>query len=421
MTSGRRAEVPGALVTGADYRSLGVVRSLGRRGVPVWVLKDEHTLASRSRYSTRSLPWPETGESERVAYLLDLARRHGLGGWALFPTDDETAALIARNRDALAEHYRLSILAAWDTLRWAYDKRLTYRLAAETGIDHPRTWYPRDIADIQKFDGAYPAILKPAIRASLNPFTVAKAWLAPDQATLRARYVEACAFVDPSLIMIQEVIPGRGEAQFSYAALCRGGEPIASIAARRTRQWPMDFGRASTYVESIEAPDVEEQAKRLLAKLRFDGLVEVEFKRDARDGRYKLLDINPRVWGWHTLGRRAGVDFPYLLLQMMTGTAITSRRGRPGVRWVRALTDVPTAFGEIRSGRLSPGAYLSSLRGPIEFAVFAADDPVPALVETPATLALAWQRRRHSRTAHDADRKTRDPAAALSLRNGRPQ
>jgi D-aspartate ligase len=414
----RRAEVPGALVIGADYRSLGVVRSLGRHGIRVWVLQDDHVLASRSRYAARSLPWPETGEIERVDYLLGLARTHGLDGWALFPTDDESAALLARNRDALAERYRLSILANWDTLRWAYDKRLTYRLAGETGIDHPRTYYPRGLADIQRFDGTYPAILKPAIRASLNPFTIAKAWLAPDQATLHARYVDACALVDPSLIMIQELIPGRGEAQFSYAALCRRGEPIASIVARRTRQWPMDFGRASTFVESIDEPEVEEQARRLLAALRFDGIVEIEFKKDARDGRLKLLDVNPRVWGWHTLGRRAGVDFPYLLLRMMTGAAVTARRGRPGIRWVRALTDVPTAFGEIRSGRLSPGAYLSSLRGPIEFAVLAPDDPVPALIELPAALALAWRRRRQS----DATRETGDPVApALSLRNGRPQ
>ena len=62
------------------------------------------------------------------------------------------------------------------------------------------------------------------------------------------------------------------------------------------------------------------------------------------------------------------------------------------MRWVRALTDLPTAFGEIRAGRLSVAAYLSSLRGPIEFAILATDDPVPALIELPAALYLAWRR-----------------------------
>jgi len=155
----------------------------------------------------------------------------------------------------------------------------------------------------------------------------------------------------------------------------------------------MDFGRASTYVETVVDPEAEEQARRVLAALRLDGIVEVEFKRDARDGRLRLLDVNARAWGWHTLGRRAGVDFPFLLWQLTSGAAVQPLRGRAGVRWVRALTDVPTALGEIRAGRLGLFAYLASLRGTIEFAVLAADDPLPALLELPMSAHLAWIRR----------------------------
>src|SRR5256885_14322513 len=155
----------------------------------------------------------------------------------------------------------------------------------------------------------------------------------------------------------------------------------------------MDFGRASTFVESIDDPQVEASAMRVLASLRFTGIGEVEYKRDPRDGELKLLDINPRAGGWHRLGRAAGVDFPYLLWLMLSGEEPPRIRGRVGVRWVRALTDLPTAFGEIRAGRLSVGAYVRSLRGPIEFAILAADDPVPALIELPAALYLAWRRR----------------------------
>ena len=155
----------------------------------------------------------------------------------------------------------------------------------------------------------------------------------------------------------------------------------------------MDFGRASTFVETIEAPDVEETARRILSALRFDGIVELEFKRDQRDGRLKLLDINPRVWGWHSLGRAAGVDFPYLLWRMVHGETVAQVRARAGVRWVRALTDVPAAIGALRHGELSLIDYLWSLRPPIECAVFALDDPLPALLELPATANVAWGRR----------------------------
>jgi predicted ATP-grasp superfamily ATP-dependent carboligase len=155
----------------------------------------------------------------------------------------------------------------------------------------------------------------------------------------------------------------------------------------------MDFGRASTFVETVEAPQVEELAARVLRTLGFDGIVELEFKRDPRDGRLKLLDINPRVWGWHTLGRAAGVDFPYLLWRMVHGEPVARVRGRAGVRWVRALTDVPTALRAVRAGQLSLIDYLWSIRPPIECAVLALDDPLPALLEVPEAANVAWGRR----------------------------
>jgi D-aspartate ligase len=382
----------GAIVLGSDYKALGIVRSLGRHGIPVWVLRDEHVIASYSRYCARSVDWPASGDPERVAFLVRLGARDGLDGWALYPTDDETAAFLARNREELATRFTITT-PPWDILRWAYDKRLTYRHAAAIGVACPRTHYPESRAEVGALDVSYPAILKPAIRAQQNAFTMSKAWRVDDRDSLLARYDEAALLLDPSLIMVQELIPGAGEQQLSYAALCSDGRAIASVVARRTRQWPMDFGRASTYVETIEDPEVEASATRVLEMLRFTGIVEVEFKRDPRDGQLKLLDINPRAWGWHSLGRAAGVDFPYLLWQMLSGERLPRTRGRVGVRWVRALTDLPTVLGEIRAGRLSVGAYVRSLRGPIEFAILAADDPVPALVEVPAALALAWRRR----------------------------
>jgi D-aspartate ligase len=406
-TNGSPRRPRGALVLGGDYKALGIVRSLGRHGIPVWVLRDEHVIACCSRYSRRAIAWPATGDPERLAFLLRLGARHGLDGWAIYPTDDETAAFLARNQEQLAPGFAITT-PPWETLRWAYDKRLTYRRAAEIGVAHPRTYYPQDRAEVAAMDIAYPAILKPAIRAEQNRFTMSKAWRVDDHDSLLARYDEAARLLDPSLIMVQELIPGVGAQQLSYAALCRDGQPIASVVARRTRQWPMDFGRASTFVETIDDPEVEASATRVLETLRFTGIVEVEFKRDPRDGQLKLLDINPRAWGWHSLGRAAGVDFPYLLWLMLSGEKLPRIRGRVGVRWVRALTDLPTVLGEIRAGRLSVGAYLRSMRAPIELAILAADDPVPALVEVPAALALAWRRR----NARPAEPTVRAPLAS---------
>jgi predicted ATP-grasp superfamily ATP-dependent carboligase len=314
--------------------------------------------------------------------LLELAERHQLEHWVLFPTSDESAALLSKFHSTLSPRFRVST-PTWDVLRWAYDKRLTYRLAAEQQVDCPSTFYPANEAELESAPFDFPVILKPATHAVMSRFTADKAWPAANREELLARYREARELIAPDEILIQERIPGAGESQFSYAALCREGKPVASLTARRTRQYPIDFGYSSSFVETFDVPAIEAPSQRLLSGMRYTGLVEIEYKLDARNGRYKLLDINPRLWTWSTLGARAGVDFPHLLWQMMLGKPMRKRTVDSGVRWVRMSTDVPAAIHEMIRGRLSLGSYWGSLRGPVEFALMAADDPLPGLLDLP--------------------------------------
>ena len=376
-------ETTGALVIGGNLNGLSIARSLGRRGVPVWVATPpDIKLATCSRYTLRTLPWPEGEYEVQAAYLSELADRYNLDQWVLFPTSDETAALLSKFHATLSSRFRVST-PAWDVLRWAYDKRLTYRLAAEHQVDYPSTIYPASEVALQAVACAFPAILKPATHAVVSRFTADKAWPVANRDELLARYRNARDLVPPDLILVQELIPGGGESQFSYAALCCDGQPIASLTARSTRQYPIDFGYSSSLVETLDIPEIVAPSRRLLAAIRYTGLVEIEYKFDARDGRYKLLDINPRLWTWSPLGGRAGVDFPYLLWQMMVGKSVPQQTGRAGARWIRMTTDFPAAIHLMLRGLLSPGAYLRSLRGPLEFALFASDDPLPGLLDLP--------------------------------------
>src|SRR2546428_4923980 len=153
----------GALVIGGGIRGLSIARSLGRRGVPVWVTTTRNDrLATLSRYTRRTLPWITGSPEEQVEYLLRLAREHHGERWALFPTADEPAAFLARFRRELATRFRVTT-PDWDVLRWAYDKRLTYQLAAQESVDHPWTLCPASEADLEAVDGRFPVILKPAV------------------------------------------------------------------------------------------------------------------------------------------------------------------------------------------------------------------------------------------------------------------
>jgi predicted ATP-grasp superfamily ATP-dependent carboligase len=263
------------------------------------------------------------------------------------------------------------------------NKQLLHGLAQALHIDQPWTFRPRDRAELETRDIVFPVIIKPTARESSNRLTEEKAWKVQDRDSLLNRYDQACRLVSPQGILIQELIPGRGEAQFSYAALCCKGRPVASLIARRTRQFPMEFGRFSTFVETVDEPQVIDPAVRLLSAVEFTGLVEVEFKRDARDGKYKLLDVNPRLWGWHTLGARAGVDFSYLLWQMLHGEPIPQTQARLGAQWIRMACDLPIVLSEILKGHLRLNDYLRTLACPTESALLSGDDPLPGLLEAP--------------------------------------
>ena len=203
------------------------------------------------------------------------------------------------------------------------------------------------------------------MQAGRNRFTAAKAWRVNDRAALLARYDEAAALVGRDAIMVQEFIPGGGEAQFSYAGVWDHGTPVASLVARRTRQYPVDFGFTSTFVETIEHPEVEAQAFRFLADLRFSGLVEVEFKFDARDGRIKLLDVNPRAWTWIGLGAAAGVDFPAIQFALATGETV-SRHARPCRRRLGSRLARRRVGRALDHRRLARAARLCALAAPAD-------------------------------------------------------
>lgn len=377
----------GALVVGGAHGSLGVVRSLGRHGVPVWVLTGSHAIARYSRFATRGFSWPGPEDPRALEYLLDLAEQHGLRGWPIFPGGDAEARFIALHHSALGQSYRV-ITPAWDTLRWAADKSLTYRLAAEIGVDCPRTFRPQIREDLERIDCPFPLILKPTSRNLNNAFTRAKAWRVDNAGSLLALYDKAATMVGAESVLVQELIPGNGSCQFSYAALSDGGIPIASLVARRRRQYPIDFGFTSTFVESIENPTVEILARRFLKATSYSGLIELEFKYDQREGKYKLLDVNARTWAWISLGGKAGVDFPWLMWKLAAGEPVEHVRGRAGCGWAHLSRDLAAAFAEIRAGSLTLSSYLSSFRETrLEFAAYSNDDLLPGLLDLPITLA----------------------------------
>jgi predicted ATP-grasp superfamily ATP-dependent carboligase len=266
-------------------------------------------------------------------------------------------------------------------VRVSWDKRETYRVASQLGIPVPRTWYPSDASALDEIDADPPFAIKPAIKEHFIYATRSKAWRADTRADLRTLFERAARIVPPGEVMVQELIPGGGSQQFAYCAFYKDGSAHSTMVVQRQRQHPPEFGRASTLVQTVELPLLETLSERFLSAIGYYGLVEVEYKLDTRDGAFKLLDVNARTWGYHSLGQRAGVDFSYLLYADQVGLESERVRARPGVRWIRLVTDLPTGLVEVAGGRLHWRKYLRSVRSFDVEAVFSRQDPLPGLVE----------------------------------------
>jgi len=387
-----RVDRLGAVVIGGDYQGLGIVRSLGRRGIPVAVIDDEKSIARFSKYTYLA----ETVSSlldarNMVRAVLDFGRRHGLRGWVIYPTRDEHVAALSKHRDELSQFFRVPT-PCWEAVRWLWDKRNTYCLAQQLGIPTPRTWYPRSVSDLEQIHGHFPVALKPAIKEHFTYATKAKAWRANDARELRELFERALKHIPAEEIMIQDLIPGDGTAQFAHCSFFKQGKSVAGLDACRRRQHPLEFGRSSTFVETVELPILAEYSERFLAAINYYGLVEVEYKRDPRDGQYRLLDVNGRTWGYHSIGHRAGVDFPHLLFSDQMNEPVEPCVGKAGVRWIRLTTDLPTGVIGILKGQINGRAYLQSLRNFDEEAVFSFKDPLPGMAEIALIPYLAVKR-----------------------------
>jgi predicted ATP-grasp superfamily ATP-dependent carboligase len=372
---------PGAVILGGSFHSLGAARNLAEHNVPVCIVDSGPCVSRFSRSVGRFIKCPSADDETRfVKFLVQIAEDKCMNGWVLFPSTDEYVRILAQHRERLSEHYLFTI-PSWEVVRFLYDKRLTHRLAEEREVPTPKTYNPRNSDELVSLNLDFPIVIKPAISKRFMAATKKKAFRVNNEAELIDFYERTAAIIDPSEILVQELIPGRTENLYSFVGFFKDGVTVAGMSARRLRQHPMEFGRASTYVESLNVPELETLATQFLKGIAYSGLAEVEFMYDQKDARFELLEVNPRIWGWHTITIQSGLDLPYLAYSDAIGQEFVTGPVREGVKWVRLVTDIPTAVPEILSGRLTLHQYLASMSGDIGFAVLSLSDPLPFIAD----------------------------------------
>jgi predicted ATP-grasp superfamily ATP-dependent carboligase len=193
-------------------------------------------------------------------------------------------------------------------------------------------------------------------------------------------------------LLLQEFIPGPDiDTPYLGSYLDAESRPLAVFTGRRLRQFPPGAGLTSI-AESVWMPDVAEAGLRLLQELGYHGVSHVEFKRDARDGRLKLMEINARHYGTHTLATACGVNISAAAYYDAVGRPFVAPRQREGVRWVLLTRDLVASPRLMARGKLTPLEWLTSLRGIRVDGALSLDDPIPSSVEVVRTVTRVGRR-----------------------------
>ncbi len=379
----RRASQIPAVVLGADSNALGFFRSLGRKGIPVLGLENQWHPGMLSRFCHPILsPDPVLREDDALRFLQELG--HAIGGRSvLLPTTDAFVTFVANHRSELQDTYEFNVS---DVVHSLTDKGQQYRLAAGLGIPTPRTAFPgeQDVEEIAA-DMEYPCILKPCQSHLWLRFVgthSTKSWGKAIEVHSGSELVQTYREVSRSGLpfMVQETIPGRDDQLFGlFTYLDRTSQPLAVLTKRKLRQSPRGYGVGSIHV-SVRVPEVAELGLRLLQGLKFSGLAGVEFKRDARDGKFKLIEINPRSIAITQQAVVCGVDIPFVAYRDCLGERVEPNSSfREGVKWINVPKDLASFPEYHRAEGLDLITYVQSWRGPRCFAYFVWDDPLPGL------------------------------------------
>jgi predicted ATP-grasp superfamily ATP-dependent carboligase len=373
---------------GAPEGDLNVVRSLGERGVHVIVLSEYQLVpAGRSRHCRELIVVPGYTQSpDRLLQALTaLRRRLGVKPVVFASADPDLAALveIAGEIDDVA----MSTVVDVGLTAVLSDKRRFDQLVRAHDLPVPATHAPSSAVQLDEvcLRSDYPLIVKPS-----HPVAWHRSGLAHSIASSKAIAVpsaQALRELGQTLLqhgaefLVQSYIPGDDECHYDvHAYIDRQGHATASYSGRKWRIHPPHAG-SGCYVESTLIPELESLALDVLTRIGYRGLANINFKRHAVTGEYKLMEINPRVSQWNILPTRSGVNLPWIAYRDACGwppEALPPRR--VGMYYLNARTDLRAMRLYRREGRWPLAQWLPTvLRPGLVHQLAQWDDPKPAL------------------------------------------
>jgi len=367
------ASTPVLVLRPHHHGALGIFRSLGTLGVPVYAVEDgEWAPPLHSRYCRGIFHWDVRNAHPRdsIASLLKIAR-HFDRPPILIPTDDATAVLVQEALAELQPAYQFPVLPMGLARRLCSKKEL-YFLCRDHRLPTPQTAFPQSRADLLQFleSATFPVVLKGVEDRRLFGRTKVGIRIVHSAEELLKSYDQMEDPEQPNLVL-QEYIPGNVDSVWIFNGYFNeNSECLAGFTGRKLRQRPAHAGMTSLGI-CLKNETVDQSIRMLLESLNYKGIVDIDCLYDERDGQYKLLDVNPRVGcTFRLFVDRAGMDVVRACYLDLTGQPVEAEAAQEGRKWLVENQDLMVLPRYLKDGKLTVGDWLRSLRGVRETAWF---------------------------------------------------
>jgi D-aspartate ligase len=402
------------MLRSGHHGGLGIARSLGRLGVPVYsVDADYWEPAFSSRYCRRRfvLHLDSDPPDQLVASLFQIGRQVG-GHPVLIPTTDQGAIWVAEHAEVLREVFwfpRQDVAL----VRSLCDKGRMQDLARRNGVPTPKSVVPRSKEDVLHFleTAVFPVMVKATDTERFRRRTGGTKFLIQTRRELLDIYAKAEDGEGPNLL-VQEFIPGEDwmfDGYFDKDSQCLFG-----VTAKKIRRFPVNTGVTSLGV-CLRNDTVAKTTADFMQAIGYHGILDIGYRFDTRDGQYKVLDVNPRIGCTFRLFAAVnGMDVARALYLDMTGRPVPSASAAEGRKWIVEDFDLFSALRSSLDGTLTLKDWVKSLRGVQEAACFALDDPLPFLLMWLADCCeLSRWMRRQMKTRYEEPSNHPEPIAPL--------
>lgn len=347
------------IVVSTDIMGLGLIRIFGESRIPVIALYyDKRDMGYVSKFVKKSIyvPHPEKEEVNFINKLLELKEVYR--GSLLIPTDDSSAVTVSKNKKILQDYFEVAI-SDWSLTEKFINKKYTYEIAESIGIPTPKSLIPKSLEDVKTFSREinYPTMVKPCQSHLFFDVFRIKMFKVYNYEELISSYKKA---EEHNLeVIIQEYIPGDETNGVNFNSYIYNDNSIIDFTAEKVRLSPRESG-IPTVIISKDIPEIKEMGRKLLREMNFYGYSCTEFKRDERDGIYKLMEVNGRHNRSTLLAYKCGLNFPLIQYEhLMNGKKKSYIEYKKGIYWIDITKDLMVCHKYLKDSDYSFKKWIS--------------------------------------------------------------